>query len=66
MVKESSGYKPTYIKDEENKSILCLKCNTRSYLRLDYEERYCVNCGYHNDIENQKLVHRLGSLNAKI
>lgn len=38
---------PTYIISEDEKSILCLNCNRRSYNKNDIANLFCGNCGHH-------------------
>lgn len=37
----------TYIIADDGRSILCRKCNRRSYNRKDIENKFCGLCGYH-------------------
>ena len=56
---DSPVYGLTYVLDHKKRSITCLKCGKKSSYVMDYDERYCHHCGFHNDIENQKKMHNI-------
>jgi len=63
MTKTSNKYNAcTYILDKEKASITCLKCGITSSRPFHYEDHYCPKCGYHNDIESQKIMHDVENL----